>query len=164
MMREVVLVAVQPDEILERCGKTGLTVGLELGYADCHVGFEWLAREQILVTSAVMPIGKTSRIVFVTLNRAVCGDGLKQAVVPTQQHEAASGRRFSASFDSRFASGVVRRKSMKLIGVATLLSHDFRNAGSPREQSPILIGASARINAPAASAGFPRTERTTPGV
>ena len=63
MMRQILFVAVDADQILERTGDAGFFVRLELREVDEHIGFDHFARNQILMDARMMRLGHQAMVV-----------------------------------------------------------------------------------------------------
>src|SRR5215813_2617945 len=63
MVRQVLLVPVDPDQIFERAGDPSFLVRLQLGQVDDHVRFDHLSCHKILMTSGSVRHGQESRII-----------------------------------------------------------------------------------------------------
>jgi len=58
------LVAVDPDQVLEGAGDSRLAVGLELGHVDDDVGFDDRPRHEVAVTSRRVGLPHLARVVL----------------------------------------------------------------------------------------------------
>ena len=119
MVRQVGLVAVDADQVLERAGDAGLLVRLQLRHVEDDVGLDQLARHEVAMPAAAVRLVERTRVVHRHAERRlVAGDRLEEAVAREIEADVVGlgpARRWRARCDAESSSRVTRRKSFTSI-------------------------------------------------
>jgi hypothetical protein len=144
-MREVRLVAVDADQILQRPGEAGLRMRFPFGQVDDQVGVEHRLADQVAVVAGAVAAAGERRIVIVNRESiGLVGDRLEMAAA-VQLHFAIARRitvrrigiqdELGAGAGVDFPAQVAKLDTARMLGSESL--DDLPEAGLPAHQRPV---------------------------